>query len=333
MHNPKEVHTFAVTNPTTLLVRKASAPEWDFVLYIPFMRYTKQTITIDEQIQTLQDRGLMIADIAHAKAILERISYFRLADYWRPFEKDKVTHQFASGVHFNGIVKAYDFDKELKILLFSAIQTIEVAVRAKVIKYFSPTAGPFWFMDENQALNSAHFHSNLTHVRAEVARSKEAYIKEHFLKYDAPDLPPVWKTLEVVSLGTLSKLFSNFSDKDAKDLVATDFRLPQHIVLESWLECLTSLRNYIAHHARIWNRRFPQKPELLRRSRSPWISNRPSQLFKLYPILCCITYWLNAIDASNTFVTAFKALLMKYPNVDTSAMGFPAGWENEPLWQ
>ena len=78
---------------------------------------------------------------------------------------------------------------------------------------------------------------------------------------------------------------------------------------------------------------IPQKPELLRRSRSPWISNRPSQLFKLYPILCCITYWLNAIDASNTFVTAFKALLMKYPNVDTSAMGFPAGWEDEPLWK
>lgn len=145
-----------------------------------------------------------------------------------------------------------------------------------------------------------------------------------------PDLPLVWKTLEVVSLGTLSKLFSNFSDKDAKDLVATNFRLPQHIVLESWLECLTSLRNYIAHHARIWNRRFPQKPELLRRSRYPWIVNHPSQPFKLYPILCCITYWLNAIDASNTFVSDFKVLLVKYPNVDTAAMGFVAGWE-QPL--
>ena len=303
-----------------------------FYIY-PNVRYTKQTITIDEQIKTLQDRGLIIADITYANEILERISYFRLADYWRPYEIDNATHKFASGVHFDRIVNAYDFDKELKILLFSAIQTIEVAVRAKVIKWFSPTAGPFWFMDETQALNSVHFHSNLTHVRAEVARSKEAYIKEHFLKYDTPDLPPVWKTLEVVSLGTLSKLFRNFSDKGAKDLVAADFRLPQHIVLESWLECLTSLRNFIAHHARIWNRRFPQKPELLRRSRNPWISNYPSQPFKFYPILCCIAYWLNSINHQNTFVQDFKSLLTKYPSVQPSMMGFPNGWENEPLWE
>ena len=31
----KKNSTFATTNPTTLLVRKASAPGWDFVLYIP----------------------------------------------------------------------------------------------------------------------------------------------------------------------------------------------------------------------------------------------------------------------------------------------------------
>ena len=29
--NPEKVHTFATTIPTTLLVRKASAPGWDFV--------------------------------------------------------------------------------------------------------------------------------------------------------------------------------------------------------------------------------------------------------------------------------------------------------------
>ena len=27
------------------------------------------------------------------------------------------------------------------------------------------------------------------------------------------------------------------------------------------------------------------------------------------------------------------ALLSAYPSIDTAAMGFPRGWENEPLWQ
>lgn len=297
------------------------------------MRYTKQTITLSEQIETLQKRGLIIEDEKEALSVLEQISYFRLADYWRPLETNSVTHTFISNARFNDVVKCYNFDKALKVLLFSAIQTIEVSVRAKVIKHFSKSFGPFWFMDETMAINVIHFHSNLEHLRNEVARSKEAYIKEHFRKYDEPDLPPVWKTLEVISFGTLSKLFNNFADSDVKNNVAIDFHLPQFLVLESWLECLTSLRNYIAHHARIWNRRFPQKPELLRSSSYPWITNKNVLPFKLYPILCCIVYWLNAIDPKNTFVADFKTLLMKYPTVNPIQMGFPISWENEPLWR
>ena len=130
--------TFALINPTTLLVRKTSAPGWDFVFIdILVMRYIKQTMTLAEQIRTLQVRGLIIENVANATQLLERISYFRLADYWRPLEIDKVTHQFETGSCFSDVVTCYNFDKELKVLLFSAIQTIEVAVRAKVIKYFS----------------------------------------------------------------------------------------------------------------------------------------------------------------------------------------------------
>lgn len=297
------------------------------------MRYTKTTLTLAEQIRTLQSRGLIIGNANDAINVLEHISYFRLADYWRPFEIDSNTHQFASGISFSDVVECYNFDKELKILLFSAIQTIEVSVRAKMIKHFSQIHGSFWFMDASRAINAVYFQSNLDRIRTEVSRSKETYIKEHFQKYDDPDLPPVWKTLEVISLGTLSKLLSNFSDNNAKNLVAKDFHLPQFLVLESWLESLAALRNYIAHHARIWNRRFPQKPELLRRARYPWITTIPRQPFKLYSILCCIVYWLNSIDPQNTFVSEFKSLLNKYPHIQPSTMGFTLSWSSEALWR
>ncbi len=82
------------------------------------MRYTKQTITLAEQIRTLQTRGLTIENETDAALLLERISYFRLADYWRPLETDKVTHQFAAGSSFSEDVTCYNFDKELKVLLF-----------------------------------------------------------------------------------------------------------------------------------------------------------------------------------------------------------------------
>ena len=42
---------------------------------------------------------------------------------------------------------------------------------------------------------------------------------------------------------------------------------------------------------------------------------------------------LNSINPQNTFVQDFKSLLKKYSSVQPSMMGFPRGWENEPLWQ
>ena len=232
---------------------------------------------------------------------------------------------------FNGTL-VYRFDKDLKLLLFSAVQTIEVAVRTRIIQRFSSAHGSFWFMESDKAIDKAFFYSNLDSIRREVQRSKEDFITDHFNKYSIPDLPPAWKTLEVVSLGMLSKLFRNFADKQSKDQVAADFDLPQHLILEGWLESLTTLRNHIAHHARVCNRRFPHKPELLRKPSQPWITNMDIKPYKLYLQLCCIAYWLNSIDSDNRFTIHIKELLSNYPTIDPTAMGFPHKWQQEPLW-
>ena len=136
-------------------------------------------MTLAQQIQTLQGRGLMIADTNKAEQALDAISYFRLADYWYHLEANHHTHQFLPDSHFD---------------------TIEVAVRSKIIKHFAPTCGPFWFMDSTKAVNQRRFQTNLDTIKKEVGRSKERYIREHFRKYTDPDLPPVWKTLEVPTM-------------------------------------------------------------------------------------------------------------------------------------
>ena len=79
----------------------------------------------------LKERGLLIDDVERAVKALDIISYFRLAGYWRHFEADHTTHQFREGCRFADIIDLYSFDKQLRALLFTAIQTIEVAVRTK----------------------------------------------------------------------------------------------------------------------------------------------------------------------------------------------------------
>lgn len=64
------------------------------------VRYTNQAITTEQQIDLLKGRGLFIDDVEQAIKVLDTISYFRLAGYWRYFEADHTTHQFRDGCRF-----------------------------------------------------------------------------------------------------------------------------------------------------------------------------------------------------------------------------------------
>lgn len=73
------------------------------------VRYTNQAITTEQQIDILKERGLLIDDVEQAIEILDTISYFRLAGYWRHFEADHSTHQFREGSCFVDIIDLYFF--------------------------------------------------------------------------------------------------------------------------------------------------------------------------------------------------------------------------------
>ena len=64
-------------------------------------------------------------------------------------ESDKVNHVFKPKSKFENVVALYNFDKELRTLIFSAIQSVEIALRTKVIQIVSSNCGAFWFADES----------------------------------------------------------------------------------------------------------------------------------------------------------------------------------------
>ena len=68
-------------------------PRWDFAFYKGYMDYDKQPINVDEQVALLQNRGLMIGDVATAKLQLRNISYFRIAPTQKPI---KLYHQLCT---------------------------------------------------------------------------------------------------------------------------------------------------------------------------------------------------------------------------------------------
>ena len=62
----------------------------------------------------LKERGLLILDEEQALKELHIISYFRLANYLRPMELGKTTHQFKTNSYFENALSLYYFDKKLR---------------------------------------------------------------------------------------------------------------------------------------------------------------------------------------------------------------------------
>ncbi len=297
------------------------------------MRYTKLPLDYPEILSMLKERGLVIQDDNRAVSCLQVISYFRLANYFHPMESDKVLHIFKPNSYFENAIDLYEFDRELRALIFSAIQAVEITLRTKMIHHISLQYGAFWFMDANLFRNASIHQLCLSHIHQELERTKEEFILQHYEKYSDPEVPPVWKTMEVTTFGTLSKLFCNFKDNSIKKRIARELNLPQHVILENWIKCAVVMRNFLAHHSRVWNRKFPIIPLTSTRLRGKWITHQISNTNKLYSHLCYLQYMLDAIKADNHFREQLKILLAKHPNVDVTAMGFHHDWQEEPLWR
>lgn len=62
-----------------------------------------------------------------------------------------------------------------------------------------------------------------------------------------------------------------------------------------------------------------------------WIS-LPTDKLRVYYDICIIKYFIDIISPNNNMSDKLHQLLVEYPDVDTAAMGFPVGWEQEPLW-
>ncbi|GHV18379.1 hypothetical protein FACS189493_7740 [Spirochaetia bacterium] len=200
-------------------------------------RYVKKPLSVSDQIVLLQSRGLTVPDTVKAERYLTTISYYRLSGYMYLFLDDPVRHLFRAGTTFNDVANLYKADRALRLLVFAALEKIEIAVRAQLINHYCiATSDPFWY--ENPAyFKSSPEHSDLMHnIRASIHRSTDTFVAPFYDVYSNPN-PPAWITFEVLQMGQLSILYSNLASSPEKKAVAAYFGVMEP-VLVSWLHSL-----------------------------------------------------------------------------------------------
>lgn len=287
--------------------------------------YNKPHLTYLEQIELLKNRGLIINDEAFAIIKLQHISYYRLSAYFLPFQATK--DKFDEGTTFETIIDLYHFDKELRILTFNAIEKIEIFLRASVAYYFSKNHHAFGYANkENFCSEDTDFEWLKNDITKETSRSKETFVKHYKDSYDG-DILPIWMVVEIVSFGTLSKLYTMLCPQTEKEIL-DGINLPS-FVFKNWLHVFSYVRNTSAHHSRLWNRQFVIKAKIPKHKKE----FKGMVNDKYYTFAVMTHYVLKAINDTFDFKTELKNLSNKYPQIDKSAMGFVDDWEKLEMWR
>ena len=300
------------------------------------MAFNKPALTVDQQIDLLERRGMDVPDRDRARHYLTHISYYRLRAYWMPFEVEPVdgaSHAFRPGSSFEDVLATYVFDRDLRLLLLDAIERVEISLRTTLTQHLATRYGPF--AHDNPALfkDGEDWKKSRDELHKEYQRSRETFAKHYRERYPELATPPLWVASELMTLGHLSRWLKNLNKPDDRQRIADPYGLDERLLV-SFSHHLTVVRNHCAHHGRVWNRRFGLRFILpTKKPRRIASDFNPGEPQLIYNTLTMLVYLLDLLSPAHRWRKEFHDLLAAHPEIDPALMGFPAHWRETDLWR
>lgn len=306
--------------------------------FLPMTTFHKPSLQPADHINILQRRGLNVPDIAKAERYLRTIGYYRLSAYCLPFQSNKDV--FADETSFEDILSLYIFDRKLRLLVMDAVERIEVAVRSVISDVLCTEYNPHWFLDESvfnkeflesggggkseygKFLNKVKFHTGKSNTAI-----RNTSCKHYYETYSSPEYPPSWMIIEVLPMGTWSKIYPKLVKNKVRQRIAKTFKFRTND-FGGWLHSLTLIRNNCAHHSRFWNNALPPKARNVSRYTHPDII-----LDTPYMNLALVQAFLRRFLHSPTWSKRLFDLLDTCPLSINEHMRVPTDWDQIDLWR
>jgi abortive infection bacteriophage resistance protein len=298
------------------------------------MKYSKPALTHKEQADLLLSRG-MSGDRDEMITKLSSVNYYRLSGYWHTFRQHP-SHDFSPNTTFDKVWERYVFDRHLRLVVMDALERLEVFFRGALAYQFAHQfQDPFAYAEDPNALPNLRQDRRdkfLAKLAEDVEHSKEVFV-EHFLRRYGSEhaYMPVWAATEIMTFGHVLTMYQGAPDS-IKRPIAKLLGIHDR-VLGSWLLALNTVRNFCAHHSRLWNRQLGTKPMIPERKNGlEWhvpisVSNE-----RLFGVLTILKYCMDRIAPQSSWAMRLKSLLQEFPNIPLSSMGFPRDWISCPIW-
>lgn len=313
--------------------------------------YQKPWLSVDEQLEKLRNRGLIIKDESAAHIALRSHGYYRLSGYWHVFRQHssgKVSDQFQKGTTFDKVLTLAEFDKSLRSIFLDMLESIEIGFRTR-IAHIVGKVGPFahldqstynknWDRNRSLGVHTKNFEWMEGQIARYEARSQDEFIKHFNQKYEPP--MPIWMTVEVWDFGFLSRHYEGLK-YNLKREISQSFSLSDPEVLANWMHSLSLVRNICAHHSRLWNRPLVRQVARPRPGDSALFdaldqSDYVKSASRIYGAAAAGHHLLKQLQMNEAWTLKFTDCVQKFPvghNMSPeNSMGFPVHWQKHKEW-
>ena len=279
----------------------------------------KKPLKHTEQLDLLKSRGLTIDDEDKCLDFLRSVNYYWFSAYFLPFKKKNGTYR--AGTSFEKVYRIFEFDRKFRTMIFSVIEEIELYMRSQLAYYFAHTHGQHAYMDAHN-YNILHDHKKFTNtIRTAINNnSNTPVVMHHKAKYGG--VFPIWVIIDFFSLGNLSYFYNDWLVADKKVIAKSLFNT-QYTYLDSWLKCITVLRNRCAHYSRLYFSTFTDKPKIPSTVEYTCTRRVFDQLIMLKLLYPDKSKW------NEMFFNPLVSLITEYKDsISLNHIGFPRNWRS-----
>ena len=214
--------------------------------------------SIDEQIEILKSKGLVINDLDKTKDILFREYYFFISGYRHMFMRGNKEKGFIEGTTFEELYAVFVFDRKIRNIMFKYILVIENNIKSIISYQLSKKYG---FKDKDY-LNPKNFTQDALRVRQvyDVLNKMKRQIRVNGKQHTATlhyisnyGYIPMWILVKVLSFGLISELYGILKTED--QVTVSEFYDLNTETLGIYLALLSNFRNLCAHEDILYDHR------------------------------------------------------------------------------
>lgn len=213
---------------------------------------------LDEQIEILRSRGLVITDVEKTKNILLRENYFFINGYRHLFMKSWKDTNFIPGTTFEELYAMFVFDRKVRNIFFKNLLIIENNIKSLISYELSRNYG----FKEKDYLNPKNFSKNpiknrqvhdvLNKVKRQIrVNGKQHSATMHYITNYG--YIPLWILVKVLSFGIVGELYDILDETDQTNI--SNFYNLESETLAIYLAILSNYRNLCAHEDILYDHR------------------------------------------------------------------------------